>query len=154
MKARSKYCKRIAYITDTGTESMTQQHFKDQCDINKIARMQEATGTVEHVKHGRERYGDFSEYFDVGTNMDKAAKAQQLFDQVPPDLRKKVGNSIPKFFEFIQDAENLETCYKYGIYDRPQQQEAAPVQNDPAPQSTKSGKLKTPKVQDESPDTE
>lgn len=144
---RSKYSPRIGIVVETGDESPTQQHFKDQCDINKIARSIEATGSSEHVKQARERYGDFTELFDVGTNFDRAAKAEQLFQQVPVELRKRVGHTIPGLFEFIQKQENFEDCVKFGIFDKPAEPSAPVAAAEPAPQATKSGAMKKPKVQ-------
>lgn len=146
---RSKYSPRIGVVVECGEESNVQQHFKDQCDINKIAKMVEATGSAEHVKQARERYGDFSELFDVGINMDKAAKAQQLFEQLPTDLRKKVGNSIPNLFNYISQKENFDECVKMGIFDKPQEPaagSAAAQPAEPAPQATKTGAIKTRKI--------
>lgn len=149
---RSKYSPRVGYVTECGEETKVQQHFKDQCDINKIARSVEATGSSDHVKMARERYGDFTEILDIGVNMDKAAKAQQLYEQLPVEMRKKTGNSIPEFFKYIQNPENLDECVKWGIFDKPSQPPAGTPGggNDPAPQATKTGKMKAPaKVQEE-----
>lgn len=137
---RSKYCGRIGQVVETGEESKTQQHFKDACDINNIARSIEATGSTAHVKQARERYGDFTDIMDTALNFDKAVKAQNLFEQVPAELRRKVGHSIPGLFEFISKPENREECIKWGIFDKP------------AAESKADGSMKTPKKLDESPD--
>lgn len=155
---RNKYSPRIGVVVETGLETKTQKHFKDQCDINKIAKMVEATGSTQHVKQARERFGNFEDVFDYGANMDKAAKAQQLFERLPTHIRKKVQNSIPAFFNYIQDPDNFQECVKWGIYDEPKKDPtpAAPAAGDITPSnSTKSGKLKkSVKLPDESPDNE
>lgn len=137
---RSKYCARIGQVVETGEETLTQQHFKEACDINNIARSIEATGSTAHVKQARERYGDFSDVMETALNFDKAIKAKNLFEQVPVEIRKKVGHSIPGLFEYISKPENFEECVKWGIYDKP------------AADSKADGSMKKPKVLDESPE--
>lgn len=39
-------------------EGLTQQSFKDECDINQIVDLHHRTGIVNHVARGRPEYGD------------------------------------------------------------------------------------------------
>lgn len=135
---RSKYCARVAYVTECGEEGPTQQHFKDQCDINRIANMVEARGSADHVKAARARFGDFSDILDTGVNLEKAAKANELFQHVDVELRKKVGNSIPGLFDWLADPANKDEAIKRGIFDPPAES--------PAPQSDSKGNIKTPVI--------
>lgn len=156
---RNKYSPRVGVVVECLDESKTQQHFKDQCDINKIVNNLEATGSADHVKQARERYGDFTEILDVGVNLDKATKAKQLYEHLPVALRKATGNSIQGMFEFINDEKNFDECVKLGIFNKPEKPNAGtPAAGEINPQSTKTGKMKkTPKIssdQDESPDKE
>ena len=55
------------------------------------------------VRQLQERYGDFTEIMDVAENLGKAAAANQLFDQMPAEIRKKAGHTVQGFFQMIQD---------------------------------------------------
>lgn len=145
-KVRNRFSDRVAVIAMEG-ESRTQQHFRESVDINNILAKYRKTGIIEHVKRAKERYGDFSELAEYGKNMDKVAKAQQSFEMLPAELRNQFQNNIPKFFEYIQKEENKEQCIKWGIFDAPKEPKAGtPAAADPAPQATKNGNMKKPKV--------
>lgn len=144
---RNKYADKLPTPVVCGEDSKVQQHFKDSCDINKIARDPNATGKADPAV-----FRDLSDIMDFGLNMDKQAKAQQLFDQAPVELRKRVGHSIPGLFAFIGDHANFDECVKYGIFEKPKAAPLPPA--GPSPQSRKDGSLRKAKVLDESPDTE
>lgn len=99
--------------------SRVQQHFKDEVDINNILAKYKKTGVITHVARARKLYGDFTEVKDVAEAMDVAARAKSIFEELPAELRNRFKNSIPGFFEYINKEENLEECYKLGIFDRP-----------------------------------
>lgn len=144
---RSKFSPKMRTITETGDESKVQHHFQDACDINRIAGTKDvAFGHPDDVLDARARYGDFSDVMDFATNMDKAVKAQALFDSIPVELRNRCGNTIHGLFNFINDPKNRETCYEYNIFSRP-------VDPTPSPMANKDGSQRKVKVQPESSDT-
>lgn len=145
---RHKYSPRIAVIAPADPEGgLTQQHFKEAVDINNILAKYRKTGIVEHVKQAKERYGDFTELGEYAVHLDKVAKAQQAFEMLPAELRNQFNNSIPGFFEYIQKPENKDQCIKWGIFDAPKEPMAGtPAAADSAPQATKTGAMKKPKV--------
>lgn len=121
----------------------TQQHLRDEVNINNIIAKYNKTGIIEHVTRNRLKYGEFADLADYATNLDKVAKAQQSFETLPATLRNEFKNSIEGFFEFIRKPENKEQCVKWGIFDPPKDPKpAAPAAGEPSPQSTKTGKIK------------
>lgn len=145
---RNKYSPRIAVIAPADPDGgLTQQHFKEAVDINNILAKYRKTGIIEHVKLAKERYGDFTELGEYAVHLDKVAKAQQAFESLPAELRNQFKNSIPGFFEYIQKEENFDQCVQWGIFEKPQEPKAGtPAAADPAPQATKTGAMKKPKV--------
>lgn len=121
------------------SKSRTQQHFKDECDINKILAKYKKTGVVTHVKRARALFGDFSELAPHAENMDKVAKATQAFEALPAELRNEFKNSIPGFFKYISDPKNKDQCVKWGIFDPPK------VEVPPAAGGTDGGGMPPPK---------
>jgi len=126
MNIRNKFSPRVpVYAPPSDGTSRVQEHFKDEVDINKIVAKYRKTGVITHVQRVKEKYGEFLDIFDVAGQLDKVAKANQAFDQLPSELRNKVGNSIPKFLEYIQDPQNLDQCVKWGIYKKKPVEEPA-----------------------------
>lgn len=145
---RNKFSARVAVIAPEDPEGgLTQQHFKDAVDINNILAKYRKTGIMEHVKLAKERYGDFTELGEYAVHLDKVAKAQQAFESLPAELRNQFKNSIPGFFEYIQQPENHDQCVEWGIFEKPTEPKAGtPAAADPSPDSTKSGAQKKPRV--------
>jgi hypothetical protein len=144
-RVRSRFDQRVAVIHPHDDVSMCQKHFQDECNINNILKKYRKTGIIDHVTKARLVYGDFNQYKDAAQNLDKVAKAQQLFEQLPAELRNEFKNSIPGFFDYISQAKNFDQCVAWGIFDKPApapEVEAAPVepQTVVAKASTKSAK--------------
>lgn len=116
-KVRSKFSDRVAVIAPEGGESRTQQHFKDEVNINNIIKRYNKTGVISHVQRAQARYGDFTQMADYCENLDMVAKAQQGFEQLPAEVRNHPGikNSLGNFMEFMKKAENKEQLQKWGF---------------------------------------
>jgi len=147
MKVRNRFSERISVPAPWKDDGRTQVHFGKQVDINNILAKYRKTGIIEHVKRAKERFGDFTELGEYAKNLDKVAKAQQSFEMLPAELRNQFKNSISGFFEYIGDEKNREQCVKWGIFNPPEEPKAAPAAAaEPAPQATKNGNMKKPKV--------
>lgn len=130
-KVRSKFSQRVAVITDTGDVQRTQQHFKDQCDVNKIMARYNKTGIISHVNRAQAKYGDFTMLGDFVENADKVVRAQQAFDQLPSELRKEFDNDYTKFFASIGKPEYRDKMAKWGILKLQEKPAAEPAQPEP-----------------------
>lgn len=127
MKAKSKFSPRERVMAFEGSDGRTQQHFQAECDINNILAKYRKTGIIEHVNRAQEKFGDFTQYGDLATDMDKVAKAQQSFEMLPAALRNEFKNSIPDFFKFVQDPKNKDKCIELGIFKKPEAPKLDPV---------------------------
>jgi len=127
---------------------MTQQQFKDECDINNILR-----------KHGHDpvafqaltrpggKYADFSNITEYREMLDTVMSAQDAFSSLPAHLRYRFGNDPSQLLDFVQNPNNYDEGVSLGILNpRPK---AAPSANDElnddkagaAPKSKSSKKL-------------
>ena len=99
--------------------TMTQQHFKDECDINHIMARYEQTGLLIDPLTARSGgspiFDDFSDIPDLMTAQNKLIEAQQMFEQLPSRIRKDFDNDPVKFVEFCQDSANEDKLRDYGI---------------------------------------
>lgn len=95
--------KRDPIVYDDGR---TKQSFKDSTDINKILKQAQKQGSLDHLtKHGA-TYGDFAD-FDFFEAQNQLAKAREIFDELPSEVRKEFGNDPGRFFEYANKPEHV-----------------------------------------------
>ena len=113
-------------------ETLTQQHFKDECDINVILERFNVTGQLP-TNVRQPISGDFIEAMDYKTAMDAIIDAQNSFAQMPAKLREQFDNDPGKFIEFFEREENRERAIELGLIQGPKEPDApAPAPQTPA----------------------
>ena len=117
---RSAYDPHKKYEFKTVGESLTQQHFKEECDVINIIKKHDRNGIIEHVQRGQARYGDFSDVADYREALDLVRDAQKEFMTIPSDIRKKFDNDPGKFYEFVSNPENKSELIKMGFVEAPE----------------------------------
>lgn len=109
-------------FTCTG-ESRTQQHFKDDCDINNILARFLKTGTWysdPSKASGRlPQFGTFDPDFDFRQAQETIVDANRRFMQLPASVRERFGNDPAALLQFVSDPANKEECYKFGFLEKP-----------------------------------
>lgn len=120
-KFRTAYDPHKPCFFHTEGESLTQQHFQEECDIINIIKRHDRNGIIEHVHRGKARYGDFSEVTDYREALDLVKNAQEEFNQIPSDIRKKFDNNPGKFYEFVSNPDNKQELIKMGFIEETQQ---------------------------------
>ena len=116
---RTAYEPHKKYVFKTSGESLTQQHFKEECDVINIIKRHDRNGIIEHVQRGQARYGDFSEVADYREALDLVRDAQDEFMTIPSDIRKKFDNDPGKFYEFVSNPDNKEELKQMGFIETP-----------------------------------
>lgn len=101
-------------FTPTG-DSLTQQQFKEECDVNNILAKYKKTGMLNHLNKHQANYGDFSDLNDYQTNLDKVMHAQNTFNELPSNIRSKFENDPGKLIDFLSKEENNEEAIKLGL---------------------------------------
>jgi phage internal scaffolding protein len=96
--------------------SLTQQHFKDETDINNILRQFNITGLLPESPLSP-RYGDFSGVVDYHTALNAVLDAGDQFMALPADLRARFNNDPAQLIEFIDDESNRAEAEKLGLLD-------------------------------------
>ncbi len=120
MKFRTNYDERAISEGIEFTEpSRTKQSELEACDINNIMARYATTGVLTHVASGEPLYGDFSEVEDYQASLNKVMSAEERFNSLPSDVRKKFDYDPQKMVEFILDEKNREECYNLGFFNRP-----------------------------------
>lgn len=110
-----KWCQRPGKVDEEGNKIyMTEQHHKDQCDVNKIIKKYDKTGLIDHVSKLEARYGDMTGA-DFKSAMDLVTNVQSEFDQFPAEIRKRFDNSPEKYLAFMENPENRKQAIDLGL---------------------------------------
>jgi len=89
------------------SDGRTKQAFKDQCDINKMLKKAQQTGSIAHLlKYPEATYGEFDGEFTLLEAQQKIARAGQIFDDLPSEVRQEFGNDPLAFVKYANDPEN------------------------------------------------
>lgn len=95
-------------------EGRTQPEFKESCDINYILRKYNKTGVLK-VNSDTPKFGDFSQSVDYHNAMNVVVKANEMFNQLPADVRKRFNNDPQQFLEFAENEDNHDEMVKLGM---------------------------------------
>lgn len=114
---------------ETTGESMTQQHFQEETEINNILRSHDRNGVIQHIHKGNAIYGDFSNITDFSDALNQIKEAQNEFMNIPSEIREKFKNDAGEFFKFASDPSNIDELRKMGLAN-PQESVAMPTDNE------------------------
>ena len=95
-------------------ESMTDQQYKAESDINEILRRYNC-GLGLPPSRGTGRYVDVSECGDYASLLNQVLQANKQFDSLPSDIRSRFGNSPAMFYQFVSNPANLDELCKLGL---------------------------------------
>lgn len=104
-------------------ESLTQQHFAEEADVNNIMRRYAQTGyIVDPLNPGTAKpmFGDFSVDFDYQEAQNMLISANNQFMALPADLRKRFGNNPGELLAFLADSNNKDEAIRLGLIDSPE----------------------------------
>ena len=101
--------------------TMTVQSEKDNCDINVIMNRYATCGTPLPLRQDGMQpvFADVSDLGDYMENFNRCKQAEDMFNALPSALRKELDNNPANLLPFIQDENNRERCYEYGLLNRP-----------------------------------
>lgn len=108
-------------IKDNGSETKTDQSFKEIQNVNTIVRKYTMLGyKYENLPEAAKGvYGDFSKVKDYQSALQQSIKVQESFMKLPADLRKRFYNDPQKLAEFLKDSKNKDEAIRLGIIEKP-----------------------------------
>lgn len=99
-------------------EGMTQQQFKDECDINTIVERFGLTGELpENIRMPVS--GDFTQVTDFQSAMNMVRQAEEAFNELPGAVRYRFANNPARLIEFLEDGDNRAEAIKLGLVPPP-----------------------------------
>lgn len=110
--ARDEEHKGIIFTSD----SLCQQHFRDECNINVIVDRYVKTGVMEHLADVPPHFADVSEIpTDLASAYDAVFAAESAFMSLPSALRKSLDNDPARLDAWLHDDKNRVDAIKYGL---------------------------------------
>lgn len=88
---------------------LTQQHFKDECDINYIIRHYNGQTPPEPV------YGDVSMFEGLQSAIDLVDSANDNFMALPSKIRDDFGHDPVAFYQFANNPQNYQYLVDNGL---------------------------------------
>lgn len=123
-------------------ETLTQQQFLEESDINFIAERYGLYGEMPQVRQPPS-YGDFTGIFDFQTAQNAVRNAVEQFMQLPAKMRARFDNSPQKLLEFLDDTDNRDQAIALGLIPKPEAAPAAaPGGDTPTPKDAPQGGTK------------
>jgi len=119
MTVKNRFAPPVSKGLDTGNETLVQQQFKDQADINQVITRFKRTGQLHSTPGvlGQKREPSFgiysyNDYQDAYLNMQKI---RQDFLALPPKLRQRFDNNPANVVAFVDDPNNHKEAVKLGL---------------------------------------
>lgn len=110
--------KRPFSIDQSGQTSLTQQQFKDECDINSILKRFLKNGILDHLQPTQAQYG-FAPSESFTESMFLVKQGEESFSQLPAAVRTHFENSPAAFLDAAADPERIDEFYDLGLLERP-----------------------------------
>lgn len=94
--------------------TMTQQQFKDECDINQILKKFVETGFLDTIGPGV--FADISDTLDYQSSLNFIKQADEMFAALPSGIRERFHNNPAEYMDFVHDPSNLAEGQELGIF--------------------------------------
>lgn len=120
----TRYAPPKSPIADSSKPSLTQQEFKESCDINnilaKFSVQAQALGVDPSLLMPQDQgtYGDFSNLDDFQTAQNKIAFLNDQFSNLPSDVRRKFGDDLNTFIGAISDPNRIDELGELGVWNK------------------------------------
>ncbi len=104
---------RTRVLLHTG-KGLTEQAHKKETDLNYILRDAQRSGLIRHVNKNPGRYDDVPA-IDYQEAMFLVTQAQNMFQDLPSNIRDRFSNDPAKFLEFVENPSNKEELDRMGL---------------------------------------
>lgn len=95
-------------------DSLTQQQFKEEADINTIVDRFMKSGVLP-TPVNMPQYVDYEGVFDFQSAMNVVRQADENFMRLDAKVRSRFNNSPQEFLEFFADPSNTEEAVRLGL---------------------------------------
>lgn len=120
----TRYAPPKSPIADSSKPSLTQQEFKESCDINnilaKFSVQAQALGVPvsQLMPQDQGTYGDFSQLDDFQTAQNKIAFLNDQFSNLPSSVRRHFGDNLNNFINALSDPSRIDELGDLGVWNK------------------------------------
>lgn len=100
---------------DCSSPILTDQSYKNACDINVIMANYAKTGLLPHMQNSEPQYIDNTEIPNLMEAFEITQRASELFYSLPADVRRLMDNDPAQLENFINNPENADILLKNGV---------------------------------------
>lgn len=98
-------------------KTLTQQHMKDECDINVLVKRFVVTGEIP-IMTLPPMQGDFTDAPTYQDALNLMVEANRSFMQQPADVRARFNNDPARFVDFCSDEKNRDELRTMGLWSK------------------------------------
>lgn len=95
--------------------SLTDQQYKDDCDVNTIIERGKKTGQVNHIAKIQGQFADVSEISDLHSSMIKMQHATEAFNKLPLKIKRRFDYDMKQLLSFLDNPQNRNEAIELGI---------------------------------------
>lgn len=106
---------RLRIQIDCSQPQLTDQSYKNSCDINNIMTQYAKTGMLPNITSKTPQFVDNTLIPDLNTAFELVNSAIEGFNQLPPTIRRLMDNNPANLESFISNRDNAEILVKHGI---------------------------------------
>lgn len=119
--------KAVSLLTslDTGEETLVQQQFGEEVDVNTIMRRYGMTGAAPFGEDAGV-YGDFTGIHDYDSAVARIDAARARFMELPASVREKFNNDPGELIRRANEMDEAELAKEFVVPDPPTDTEVAP----------------------------
>jgi len=103
LRRRWDRSRRTVILASPPDASLTQQQFKDECDMNRIVKNAMRGIPPKHLNQRVPQYGDFSNIPDLSSAYDAIERAESAFSSLPAELRRELDNDPRNVTQLTED---------------------------------------------------
>ena len=107
--------------------SMTDQSFKDDCNINNVVDRHGRIDPEAIINRRQGQYTDASEVPQLQESLNAGIAEGQIMLQANPELQRLANNDPRQVEKVLADPENRELLIKAGIFNKPEPVPAVPA---------------------------
>lgn len=144
---------RTKVITVNEKPSKTQKHMQDQCDVNlimkKYPKVQQDRFLRSPLSNAGGAYLDLINVGDYQESLNLVLHAQEAFQTLPAEIRKRFGNNPQELIQFLENPNNRDQAIELGLVIPPIQTNTTTTtnKNTSPPQSSTQTKTSNKKPQ-------
>lgn len=117
--------------------SLTQQQFRDECDINNIVNYHHDNGFFPRINPLPGQFSDLGDGLDFKAHHDYMAEALSAFNSLPAKLRDRFEHDPAKLLDFVSDPKNQDEAIELGLATRRPDKTVSVPDSTPAPTKQK-----------------